>query len=186
MPPPLFCCMHPPSALSYTPSLIIAGLSFPSSAAILRDDGGSRRFVLMSGSTSLIIIYTLPTLQGVHCSSERRGWQLWHPSPHVSCRQGACQGHRWQSHRRGSSLFPQHQMTVATESEPDTPVLDSPDCAGKDHRTNPPTLPFPQLILFSHVRIKSETCTCRGYSGPLLETFIGEPVMGAWMANTSY
>lgn len=70
-------------------------------------------------------------------------------------------------------------MTVATESEPDTPVLDSPDRAGKDHPTNPPTLPFPHLIPFSHVRIKNESCTCRGYSGPLLETFIGEPVMGA-------
>lgn len=63
MPPPFFCCVHPPSALSYMPSLIIAGVSFPSSTAILRDDGGSRRFVLMSGSTSLIIIYTHPTLQ---------------------------------------------------------------------------------------------------------------------------
>lgn len=167
------CLLHfsavciPPSALSYMPSLIIAGMSFPSSTAILRDDGGSRRFVLMSGSTSLIIIYTHPTLQGVHCSNERRGWQLWHPSPRVSCRQGACQGHRCRSRRCGSSLSPQRQMTVATASEPDTPVLDSPDHAGKDHPTHPATLPFPQLIPFSHVRIKNETCTRRGYPGPL-------------------
>ena len=88
MPPPFFCCMHSPSALSYMPSLITASVSFPSSTAILRDNEGSRRFVLMPGSTSLIIIYTHPTLQGVHCSNERWGWQLWHPSPRVSCRQG--------------------------------------------------------------------------------------------------
>ena len=69
---------------------------------------------------------------------------------------GACQGHRCQSHRRGSSLFLQHQMTVATESEPDTSVLDSPDHAEKDHPINPPTLPFPQLIPLLHVRIRKQ------------------------------
>ena len=67
---------------------------------------------------------------------------------------GACQGYRCQSHRRGSSLFLQHQMTVATESEPDTSALDSPDHAEKDHPINPPTLPFPQLIPLLHVRIR--------------------------------
>lgn len=137
------------------PSLIIADMSSPSSTAILRDDGGSRQFVLMSGSTSLIIIYTHPIFR--EFTAWIRGSVDSSDTPASHKLQIGCMPRAWVP-VSSPWEFTLSWFSVASDDSHyrvwtrDVSPWQPRPC--KEKLPKPLILPFPQHIQFLHVRKK--------------------------------